>query len=137
MRTLLFLVAACGAAAPTEAMGDCQVLAPASSGRPASTTATVDATGNFCYHLDTRNLGRAHLMIDAPDATVALRLSKPDGTKIADGWDVPVSSGTFENLEWSPPAKTELDVVLHVSLKNGGTPTKGYRVSVSLFDPLE
>jgi hypothetical protein len=136
---LSIFAVACGVAAP-DAAADCKTLAPASAGSPASTKAgpiNVDSAGaDFCYHLDTRKLGRAHVMIDAPNASIALRLSKPDGTKIVDGWDVPVSSGSFENLEWSPPAGTELDVVLHVSLKSGA-PQKNVSVSVSLFDPLE
>jgi hypothetical protein len=142
---VLVLAAACGAGTLGEladgggSSGTCPTaLAPTSAGQPANAAlgpTSVDGAGtDFCLRLDTRKLGRAHFMADTPDASVTLQLRGTDGSKIQDGWDVAVSSGTFENLEWSPAAGQVIDVVLHVAAKSGSAST---RVSVSLFDPLD
>ena len=147
MRRFAFLLALAACGEPGAAEGACprSALAPPSSGRPDSTTIgplTVDGAGvDFCLHLDTRKLGRAHIMAGTPNepgevSSYRLTLSRPDGSLIVEGWDVNISGPqVFTNLEWSPPAKQELDVVLHVASK--AAKAKPVTVNVSLFDPLE
>src|SRR5262245_36683003 len=111
--TLALLAAACSGSAADP----CPSLAPVSAGQPA--TVTFASTGEFCLHLDTRSLTRAHLAIQTDaeagaTSSFALRLSKPDGTLLQGGWDVTVGdpARSFASLEWSPPAGTVLEVSL-------------------------
>jgi hypothetical protein len=146
MRRLLVTVlclSACGGQADNPGCPS-RSLTPASAGAPANATVgplVVDTAGaDVCLHLDTRALRRAHFMAETqgePGATPSftMRLSSSDRGTIVTGWDVQLSSGAFGNLEWSPPAGTELDVMLHVAVKSGAA--KVVTVTLALLDPLE
>lgn len=96
--------------------------------------------GRFCLHLDASMNRRAHLMVgtdrfSGEQAPITLRLERPDGTSIVDGWDVAIGhtdTKVFANLELAMDGGTVMDAVLVVDGAGVGS-----AIGVSLFDPLE
>jgi hypothetical protein len=121
-------------------------LAPGAAGTVSVTLAPImvsTSATDICLHLDTTGLSRAHFAV-ATDVRVAgivspltLSLLHLDGTLLVAGWDVTVGQQapyTWPDLEWSPAAGRQFDVMLRVTARGQSLPAV---LTLTLMDPLE
>lgn len=94
-----------------------------------------------CLHLDGSDNERPHFAASTDNETgttssFELTLTEPDGTVVAEGWDVTFGGPTtsFANIERGFPGGEVHDLILRIKARNNPARTT---VQISFFEPYE